>query len=364
MNTAREYGVAPATNRAAEFAPAMVPAGIKTAASSQEKKSARIPALDFTKGVLVLVMVLYHWLNYFVGPTGPVYIYLQFLPPSFICITGFLVSQVYLAKYGVNDRRLPGRLAVRGAKILAIFALLNIAISLLGRGAMLSMFTPEASEAIYLTGNMPGGRLVAFYVLVPISYVLLFSAILLIACRPSQRAFQCVCGILPLSVLGFDLLGFKSANLEFLAIGMLGVSIGFVPMAQINRTLRHPYFIVLAYCAYLVAITLWNVPYPMLIVAVVLTLLLFYLIGTLSGDSAWTPKAIILLGKYSLVGYIAQIAILQCIRRILRFNDLGPAGLFASFAAAVILTFGVVQLVDRARAKTPLVNRMYAAVFS
>lgn len=363
MNTAREYGVASATNGAAEFEPPMVPVGLKLASSPQQKKSARIPALDFTKGVLVLVMVLYHWLNYFAGPSGLIYIYLQFLPPSFICITGFLVSQVYLAKYGVSDVHLPGRLSVRGAKILAIFVLLNIAIGLLGRGAI-SMFTPEAAKAIYLTGNMPGGRLVAFYVLVPISYVLLLSAILLIVCRPSQRAFQWVCGILPLGVLGFDLLGYKSANLEFLAIGMLGVSIGFIPMAQINRTLRHPYFIVLAYCAYLAAITLWNVPYPMLIVGVVLTLLLFYLIGSLSGDSAWTPQAIILLGKYSLVGYIAQIAILQGMRRILRFSDLSPAGLFASFAAAVILTFAVVQVVDRSRAKAPLVNRMYAAVFS
>lgn len=48
----------------------------------------RIPALDFTKGALVLTMVLYHWLNYFVGVTGYYYRYLHFLTPSFIFITG------------------------------------------------------------------------------------------------------------------------------------------------------------------------------------------------------------------------------------------------------------------------------------
>src|SRR5439155_17798294 len=35
----------------------------------------RVPALDFTKGALVLFMVLYHWLNYFVSPQGEMYRY-------------------------------------------------------------------------------------------------------------------------------------------------------------------------------------------------------------------------------------------------------------------------------------------------
>src|SRR5271169_6764755 len=59
--------------------------GSETAGSSGSK-TGRISALDFTKGTLVLVMVLYHWLNYFVGSQGSFYRYLSFLPPSFICI--------------------------------------------------------------------------------------------------------------------------------------------------------------------------------------------------------------------------------------------------------------------------------------
>src|SRR5580704_5753793 len=69
------------------------------------RKAQRIPALDFTKGALVLIMVLYHWLNYFVGPQADIYRYLRFLTPSFIFITGFLVSGVYLSKYSVADPR-------------------------------------------------------------------------------------------------------------------------------------------------------------------------------------------------------------------------------------------------------------------
>ena len=65
-------------------------------------RTKRIWALDFTKGVLVLVMVLYHWLNYFIGSNGFFYRYLLFLPPSFICISGFLISRVYVSRFRIT----------------------------------------------------------------------------------------------------------------------------------------------------------------------------------------------------------------------------------------------------------------------
>src|SRR3984957_1256663 len=92
------------------------------AASSRPQ---RIPALDFTKGALVLIMVLYHWINYFIWQ-WPYYEYLRFLTPSFIFITGFMVSHVYLSKYAAADPRLSKRLFTRGLKLMAIFLLLNL----------------------------------------------------------------------------------------------------------------------------------------------------------------------------------------------------------------------------------------------
>src|SRR5690242_13803806 len=95
------------------------------APAAKPAKASRIPALDFTKGALVLIMVLYHWINYFIGPDLD-YRYLRFLTPSFIFITGFLVSNVYLSKYRVNDPYLPKRLLTRGLKLLAVFIGLNV----------------------------------------------------------------------------------------------------------------------------------------------------------------------------------------------------------------------------------------------
>ena len=90
-------------------------------------KAARNLALDFTKGALVLFMVLYHTMNYFMENRGGAWLkYLRFLPPSFIFITGFLISNVYLTRYGSGDARLYRRLIVRGLKLVMIFTLLNL----------------------------------------------------------------------------------------------------------------------------------------------------------------------------------------------------------------------------------------------
>ena len=85
----------------------------------------RDTAIDFTKGALVLFMVLYHWLNYFVGPQGQYYDYLRFLTPSFIFITGFMISQIQLRRYENSGRSLSKRLFVRGLKLLLVFLVLN-----------------------------------------------------------------------------------------------------------------------------------------------------------------------------------------------------------------------------------------------
>src|SRR5467141_3434231 len=119
----------------------------------------RIGALDFTKGALVLFMVLYHWLNYFVAPEGDMYRYLRFLTPSFIFITGFLISNVYLSRYQVADRHVPARLVQRGLKLLAVFVCLNLAIGLLLADSyngkiLFGQLSLRNMVAIYVTGNV------------------------------------------------------------------------------------------------------------------------------------------------------------------------------------------------------------------
>jgi peptidoglycan/LPS O-acetylase OafA/YrhL len=334
--------------------------------------SHRIPAFDFTKGTLVLFMVLYHWLNYFYGPQGEIYKYLRFLTPSFIFITGFLISHVHFAKYGIGNAKLSSRLFVRGVKLLAIFSVLNIMAALLepmplirdillGRAALVNLGT------IFVTGVVasgPSGKIAVFTILVPIGYLLILSSLLSIACRYFKYSFHAVCALSLVCMVLLGLHGVQSANLELLAMGLLGVVFGYASPNKIQQLVSHPWVIASAYCVYLVAITIWPVSLYEQMVGACLTTALIYVVGARAGEPGRLLSHIVLLGRYSLFGYIAQIAILQALRMSLMHVNCGPVILAASFVAGLVLTMISVEAVDRGRALSKTIDGAYRAVFA
>ena len=333
-------------------------------------KASRIPALDFTKGALVLTMVLYHWINYFFVAQDNRY--LRFLTPSFIFITGFLISNVYISKYGISDAQLPKRLIQRGLKILGVFVFLNLTRSLLVSGTSheQSSAAPWSTRSlidVYLLGSGVGGgqaKAVAFFILVPIGYLLILSALLTVVSRFYRYTFYAACLFFFLGIVALNWQGVHSANLELLAIGLLGVITGYFPIEQVNAAVRHPYLLATAYLLYLGAITVWNVIYPLQIVGVCLSLMIIYLAGQQSDQPGRINETIVLLGKYSLFGYIAQIAILQVLRAGLRHISPESAALAISFVLAFVLTILSVELAHRARAQSTTVDVLYKSVFA
>lgn len=338
-----------------------------TATSS---KASRIPALDFTKGALVLIMVLYHWLNYFMGPTDNRY--LRFLTPSFIFIAGFLISNIYLSKYGISDPQLPKRLLQRGLKIFGVFVVLNVTRILVVRENFQSQVSSVHSPIrtlidVYILGSGVGGgqaKAVAFFVLLPISYLLILSAVLLVACKFYRYTFYVVCLFFLLFIVALNFVRLQSPNLELVTIGLLGVITGYLPIEKVNALVRHPYWLTVAYVAYLGAITLWDVIYPLQIIGVYLSLMIIYLFGLNSSGPGKAWAVVVLLGKYSLFGYIAQIAVLQFLRKALNPLDSEVIVLGLSFVSAFALTVLSVELVNRTRAESTTVDRLYKAVFA
>lgn len=334
-----------------------------TAAGS---KADRIPALDFTKGALVLIMVLYHWINYFCG--GQDQRYLRFLTPSFIFISGFIVSSVYMSKYGTSDLQLPKRLIERGLKILGVFVVLNVTRNFFVLGRSQEQASSNRSLLdIYLLGNGVGGgqaKAVAFSILVPISYLLMLSALLLVVSRFYRYTFHVVCLLFLLGVVVSNYEGVELPNLQLLAIGLLGVIAGYLPIEKVNAFVRHPYLLAAAYLAYLGAISVWNVIYPLQIIGVYLSLMILYLLGQKSGEPGKVRGIIVLLGKYSLLGYISQIAILQLLRLGLNHIDSEVFVLGLSFVLAFALTIISVEVVNRTRAESTTMDRLYRAVFA
>jgi peptidoglycan/LPS O-acetylase OafA/YrhL len=337
-----------------------------------DNKTLRIPALDFTKGALVLFMVLYHWLNYFIATEGDFYRYLRFVTPSFIFISGFLISNVYTSKYDTCDLQLPKRLMSRGFKILGLFIFLNVTISFLvsdsyhGR-IIFDLLSSRSLTSIFVTGNIyfeGTGKADSFHILVPISYLLLMSAGFSIVYRFYRYIFHVACIVFLLCIFILNLSGFETGNLELLTIGLLGVVFGYVPIDKINNIVKYPYVIMFVYMCYLGTITAWGVDYPLLIVGVCLSLMLLYVMGGKNVELGRLQRHIILLGRYSLFGYISQIAVLQLLYRSLRHINLGAGTLVISFLGAFALTIITVQALDRTRTKLTTVDRVYKACFS
>jgi peptidoglycan/LPS O-acetylase OafA/YrhL len=329
-------------------------------------RSGRNSALDFTKGILVLFMVLYHWLNYFVSTEGSVYTYLRFLTPSFIFITGFLIANVYHAKFARDRWRVFWRLTERGVKLLLLFTLLNVALNVLFasnyKGAMpgVTGFVRNAAS-IYISGN---GK-ASFEVLVPISYLLLLAPWLFLLGGLYTRTVIVLCAAMFVGIAYADSLSPGSANLTLLATGVLGMVFGSHTIEAVNSWTNHWYAVVCLNIAYTIAIGILGVGYLLQPIGACLTVTLIYLIGMKTARSERIQRPIILLGKYSLFAYVAQICLLQLLRRALPYLDLhGLAFSLVSFAAAFALTVVTVESVDYVRTRSQTLDSLYRFVFA
>lgn len=334
---------------------------------SRQVGQERNTALDFTKGALVLLMVLYHWINYFVSVDGWFYKYLRFITPSFIFITGFLVASVYLTRYRIGDPRLHLRLVHRGLKLLVLFTLLNLAVSIVlprggadgGRG--IDAFLQNAA-AIYGSGN---GKGAAFSVLVPISYVLVLSSFLLWPAKFFKPFLPLVCGLLFFCIFVLDQKGVASANLELVTIGILGIILGLIPSRSIDCLAERPALLAAAYVGYLIMLTLWQEIYPLQVMGVCLSLMLIYVIGGKTGGWRTFSVEVQLLGRYTLLAYIAQIAVLVGLSLVMRQVQWEMPGrlLFTGFVAFA-LTYVIIKVVDRSRERWAWMDRFYKLVFA
>jgi peptidoglycan/LPS O-acetylase OafA/YrhL len=324
----------------------------------------RIAALDFVKGALVLVMVLYHWLNYFVE-ADYFYRYLRFLTPSFIFITGFIISHARLSRTAHQDRRTWRRLAHRGLKILALFVVLNVIRVMVVEGSSV-MPSYDSFVRTYITGDsVTGGsqKAASFFVLVPIAYLLFIASLLTIAVKYVRNAVHVACAFSFLAVVLLAKGGKESSVLELVSAGLLGTSIGYIPIERIQACARNPFFLVPLFVGYLAALSLWGEIYAIQILGVLVMLLVIYVAYGDTDTPGTVRQAVVLLGKYSLVGYIGQIAVLQILRRTTIHFDFGEATRYLALLGTALMTLMIVWLTDRARSKLTAVDRLYVAVF-
>ena len=325
---------------------------------------ARDAALDFVKGILVLLMVLYHWLNYFGWDFKFDFRYIRFITPSFVFLAGFLVTNLLVARPGQNSSSLALRLFVRGVKLLALFTVLNLGVACLapsrpsGRSLGLAEFI-ETIPGCYLNGHNT-----AFFVLMPISYTLMLAALILKACDLLRLQF--LVPTVAVFAVGSVLIlwGGQSPMLELLGSGLLGLMIGSALAQRLHRLRPLWPWLALAFVLDVAALTVWGVPYLLQLVTVCVNLGLLYCLGHRLRPGSATARLTSLLGQYTLFGYLGQIAILQLLALAFRLVDLGSAEPPAALVAALLFTITAVAAVDLLRRKSRLVDSLYRLVLA
>jgi peptidoglycan/LPS O-acetylase OafA/YrhL len=333
---------------------------------ARQRRTERRLTLDAVKGLLVLLMVLYHWLNYFVTSDGDVYKYIRFITPSFVFVTGFLITNVYLDKYRIGDRSLHKRLFVRGLKLLVLFTVLNLAANAAlktnynGAELNLSHFFAIA-PTVYLSGD---GRGAAFEVLLPIGYLLAASSVLLWGCKLSKHFLHGFWLALLGSIYVLQWQNMGSANVELFAMGLLGMVFGCYRLEAMDRAAR-PYVVwFAAYAVYLGAVSIYNVIYALQIVGLILNLALLYMAARQLGETGAIAPRVILLGQYSLLAYIVHIGILQVLAHLMRPIDPGNGTSVLSLVIALALTLGFIEATSLVRHRSRLVDTLYRFVFA
>lgn len=324
----------------------------------------RDDALDFTKGALVLCMVAYHTLNYF-RYDERILRHLHFLPPSFIFITGFLITKIYRPKIFAGDQRVYARLFTRGLKVLLLFVVTNVLVQATlqtsyNRNLGLTRLADNLGT-IFLTGE---GRATVFGVLLPISYLLLLSAALLRVGRDHRSTLPvATVAIVSLcTLLAYN--GDLTFNLELLSMGLLGMMAGFIPQPRLDRVAKGLIPLAATYLAYSIAIHRWYPTYLINAAGVSFSLLLLYSLGRYAATWPVVLRPLALLGNYSLFSYLAQIAVLQILFRLSRHSGLFEHDVVGPFLATALVTFALVRLVNHLRPRSKVIDGAYKTVFA
>jgi hypothetical protein len=331
----------------------------KPANARTEQQKARDEALDWVKGALVVLMVVYHSLNY--SPYSHLaFAYIGFLPVSFIFIAGFLLTNSYRARYDLKDWRLHRRLIIRGAKLIAIFSLLNLGLYFIAFGQEFLHRFSDNFESIYLGA---AGHMASYPILTSIGYLLLLAPVLLGISSLSRWMLPVLALALVLFCSFLDWRASVGYHLGMISAGIIGTAFGFMPPRRITGFAMKSLVVITLYCVYRAVSYLIGEPYAVQLAGVVTTLLLLYSVALKIPVRTHIFMQVVLMGRYSLLGYIMQLGIIQVTVRIVGPFTASPA-VVTLMLFTVAATWAVIAVVHRLRAKARLVDVTYKLAFA
>jgi len=320
--------------------------------------------LDFVKGLLVIVMVIYHVMNIFSTASSEAFGYVRFVSGSFIFISGYIISTFYEQKFHKDRIGTSKRLAVRGLKLLLLFTILNILINLTGFGNPrkiqigVQQYLNNIIE-IYTFGDL---NHTSFQILLPISYLLIISPVFLLL-----RNSRIMIALMSLMVaLYFSFLDSNLTNFNFSIIGIIGFSVGLLTnKSEVSFAIKRKPIILSCLLACIYLMEYMDRRIITYAIGIMIIIKLFYDLGKIAELENYINRAIILFGQYSLVCYIAQIIFLQVLFRVLSKEKWELGYETASiFVVTNVFLLALCFLLKFLRNQYRFMDRSYRLVFS
>lgn len=351
------------------------PSITKTLASPQAKDMTRgrLLELDIAKGVLVVLMLIYHTASMaseFNSELLPITRATSFLHYIFVFITGYLCGWLYMPRLAMGKTGVRKRIAIRSAKIMLVFLFANLLTYSLGLLSWVQ-FSAEFSSIPNILHNIflkMNGGIIGFEVLFYISIFLAVAAIML------QRTWSIWSLLL---IAAFASLSPYSTIMLYLYFGFLGVILGYCAKAgyltQVWQYLsKYWWLCILVLPLYLLIRT------PALTYLMALTpyyKLVFYPVDFAIWISALVfilaklplpalQNSVIQLGTYTLLAYLLQMIVLRAGYIVLRRLDISAPTYYAvNLIAGTLIVICLIKLAHWLREKNQFMDRLYTLVF-
>ncbi len=322
---------------------------------------------DFVKGYFVLAMAIYHWLNYCIVGRTTLYRYVDYVTEGFIFFSGFLCGVVYIKRFHENKQKITGRLWIRGVKIFSLFVVLNVLVhsfwgtrGTVGSHSIVEVFLDNFFE-VFVVGN---DSLMAFEILLPISYLLLLCPLFFLGKRLMLFGLVLIVGWLISVNVGLITAGY---NAKALMIGFGGVCSSIViDQRSLCRTRMVDIGCICLAILYFVVFVPFVGGNGAMIKYFIINIVIINLIiicGWLQ-VSSFIVSELALIGRFSLMLYLYQIAYLKFISSV--FSILSPTFEYGTLLVLFVLVVSssvLCRIVDLFRRKSSMVNKIYMTVF-